>query len=267
MMSAPDEPAGRYDCAEPCYIATNIARNCGWATFPCGIDKKPTRPERDGGQGYKDATTDPERIAELWHRWPGPLIGIATGTASGIDVLDIDTHETALAWWTVAAKRIPPTRAYHTRSGGRHIYFQHAPGVRNTGSKLAKGVDTRGDGGYVIYWFGAGYHFIDPAQPAPWPDWLLECVLWQPPPPSPQRTSPDYHDKAIEGVIRTVAATTEGSRNRNNVLYWGAKRLRERAQAGQIGQTEAAALLLAAAVSTGIPEIEARRTIASAWRA
>jgi hypothetical protein len=115
---------------EACRVALNVAQNCGWAVFPCGANKKPTRPDREGGQGYKDATADPEQIAWLRRNWPGELIGIATGAVSEVDVLDIDTarHEPAAAWWAEASKRIPRTRLHATRSGGKHAYFRHAEG-------------------------------------------------------------------------------------------------------------------------------------------
>jgi Bifunctional DNA primase/polymerase, N-terminal len=103
-------------------VAQNIARNLGWPVFPCREDNKvPTRPKSQGGNGFKDATTDPREIAELWRRWPGGLIGIATGEMSGVDVLEIDVkYEMATRWWTVASKRVPPTRTYRTRGGGCH---------------------------------------------------------------------------------------------------------------------------------------------------
>jgi Bifunctional DNA primase/polymerase, N-terminal len=251
-------------------VAQNIARNLGWPVFPCREDTKaPTRPKSQGGNGFRDATTDPREIAELWHRWPGGLIGVATGEASGIDVLDIDfiKHPIALEWWDAASKRTPPTRIYRTRSGGVHAYFRHAAGISNTQSKLAHGVDSRGDGGYAIAWFAAGFECLDHTAPALWPDWLRDCLLWQPPKvePRPYVISPDHADKAISGIIRYVAAAREGERNRS--LFWAACRLAERVRAGQISQHEATALLAAAAKDAGLTDIEARRTIASAARA
>jgi hypothetical protein len=78
-------------------------------------------------------------------------------------VLDIDSgrHPEADAWWKAATSgeirpSILPTRVYRTRSGGLHAYYRHTSGVVNTASKLARGVDTRGGGGYAIYWFAAG---------------------------------------------------------------------------------------------------------------
>jgi bifunctional DNA primase/polymerase-like protein len=249
-------------------LAQNIARNCGWPAFPCSLaNKTPTRPKAEGGNGFKDATTDPREIAELWRRWPGGLIGIATGEASGIDVLDVDAkHPIALRWWAAASKRIPPTRVYQTRSGGFHAYFQHAPGISNTQGKLARGIDSRGNGGYIVHWFAAGYECLDHAPIAPWPDWLRDCLLWQPPKvaPPPYVTSPRYADRAIEGVLRHVATAREGERNR--ILFWGACRFRERVEAGQLDQGEATTLLVNAAQSTGLHGVEAQRTVASAWR-
>jgi hypothetical protein len=69
-------------------VAQNIARNLGWPVFPCGWNSKtPTHPRSQGGRGFKDATVNPDEIKWLWRRWPGGLIGIATGEVSGIDCL------------------------------------------------------------------------------------------------------------------------------------------------------------------------------------
>jgi hypothetical protein len=84
---------------EICRLAQNLARNCNYAVFPCSEQKMPLRPKREGGDGFKDATKDPDKIAWLWRHWPGPLIGIATGATSNIIVLDFDVkHDTARAW-------------------------------------------------------------------------------------------------------------------------------------------------------------------------
>ena len=121
--------------------------------FPCHENRKPACPH-----GFKEATTDPTEIIKLWRRYPGSVIGIATGKVSGRSVLDIDVkHEPALAWWRTNYRRLPSTRTFRSRSGGLHLYFQHADGIRNTQSKLCPGLDTRGDGGYIIYWFAVGY--------------------------------------------------------------------------------------------------------------
>jgi Bifunctional DNA primase/polymerase, N-terminal len=260
--------AGGMSAAEVILLAQNIARNRGWPVFPCGLETKaPTGSKADGGNGFKDATVDPGEIAWLWRNWPGCLIGIPTGAVSGIDVLDVDAkHEMATRWWAAASKRSPPTRTYRTRGGGHHCYFQHSGGISNTQSKLAHGVDSRGDGGYIVHWFSAGFECLDHAPIAPWPTWLRDCLLWQPPKVErrPYVSSAKHADKAIEDVLRHVATAREGERNA--ILFWGACRLRERTEAGQIGQGEATALLVNAARSIGLQDLEAKRTVSSAWR-
>jgi hypothetical protein len=242
-------------------LAQNLAKNCGYAVFPCREDKQPATLH-----GFKDASKDRDEIERLWKRYPGPLIGVATGEVSGIDVLDVDTkHPTAVRWWECAEKRIPSTSVFGTRSGGCHAYFRHAEGVRNTTGKLAQGVDTRGDGGYAIYWFAAGYPCLNDGPPTPWPEWLLECVLYKE--PEPKRgaiRTPDHSDRAIIGILNAVQTAPEG--RRNDLLHWAARRLKESTEGGFISSKDARSLLLEAAQVAGLPSLEALRTIASAWR-
>ena len=112
--------------------------------FPCAGNKRPTTPH-----GFKDATSDPTAFVELCKRYPGPLIGVVTGERSNFDVLDID--DAGLAWFNDNDDRIPATRVHETRSGGRHLFFQHQSGLRCSASKIAADVDVRGDDGYVIW--------------------------------------------------------------------------------------------------------------------
>ncbi len=244
-----------FDAAEACRLALNLARNARYAVFPCRQDKTPATPH-----GFHDASTDPDYITDLWHRWPGPLIGIATGARSGLSVLDLDVkHQSACAWWHANERRIPLTRAYRTRSGGAHLFFQHRPGVRNSGGKIAPGIDTRGNRGYVIFWFAAGFECIEHRPPAPWPTWLYDAI-WPPPRPQP-KPRPLQVTQNIAGLVRTLAEAREGTRN--TVLYWAANRLRERG----INEAEALHVLGAAAADCGLAALEAQRTVRSAWRA
>jgi hypothetical protein len=155
-------------------IAINLARNNGYHVFPCRSDNK--RPMTQ--HGFYDASADPDVVAALFASKPDALIGIRTGEASGISVLDIDIkHDAACAWWRRYERHIPATRIYRTRSGGIHCYFQHAPQVKNSEGKPIDGVDVRGQGGYIIYWFAEGFECLDHAPPAPWPRWLSH-VFW-----------------------------------------------------------------------------------------
>jgi hypothetical protein len=120
----------------------------GLPVFPCAADKRPTCPH-----GFKDASNDPTVVKALWRNHPGPLIGVPTGTASGIFVLDVDSakHESAAEWLDRQAPYLPDTRHHRTQSGGLHLLFRHRSGLRSSVSRLARGVDTRGEGGCIIW--------------------------------------------------------------------------------------------------------------------
>jgi hypothetical protein len=238
---------------EACTLAINLARCAGYSVFPCRDDKSPACPH-----GFHDASRDPAAILQLWHRWPGGLIGIATGVASGIWVVDIDVkHPEACTWWRTNHPRLLPTRTYQTRSGGLHLYYRDGDGIGCTTGRICKGIDTRGDGGYVIYWFSSGLTCHDQSPPAPWPAWLRDALT---PPPRPavaplHRTHPEH---AVAGIVRRVAEARNGERN--TLLFWAACRLLERG----MHLRDVEALLLPAAVNIGLTEFEARRTINSA---
>jgi bifunctional DNA primase/polymerase-like protein len=60
--------------AEALDIALRLAE-AGSFVFPCAANKCPTCPG-----GFKAAAGDPAAVKALWCRYPGPLIGIPTGT-------------------------------------------------------------------------------------------------------------------------------------------------------------------------------------------
>jgi hypothetical protein len=236
-----------------CQIAQNLARSYGYNVFPCAANKKPTL------KGWPDrARTDPEAVAALWRDHAGPLIGIVCGERSNLDVLDVDRkHVEALAWWQANHARLPRTRTFATRSGGLHLYYLHRHGITNTQGKLCLGVDSRGVGGYCIYWFAAGCECLDHSPIAPFPDWLFLELTYQPPAPAPS-ARPINPNRAIDGVLRHLGEAREGTRNGR--LFWAGCTLAKHG----IGQREAEALLIPIATGIGLSEYEARRTIGSA---
>jgi Bifunctional DNA primase/polymerase, N-terminal len=150
-----------------------------WPSFPCFADKRPACP-----RGFKDAALPTHGLATLWARHPGELIGIPTGAASGFSVLDVDLSKGGAEWWEKNRGRLPKTRLHETRSGGVHVFFVHRAGIRNTAGRIARGIDTRGDGGYIIWWPATGLGVLNADDLAPWPDWL------RPPPPEPVNFTP-----------------------------------------------------------------------------
>ena len=61
------------------------------AIFPLAARTKvPAISKEKGGNGCKDATTDSKQIMEWWTKYPHANIGLATGEANGLIVIDVD---------------------------------------------------------------------------------------------------------------------------------------------------------------------------------
>jgi hypothetical protein len=247
--------------------ALRIAEH-GRPVFPCHpVCKTPLT-----AHGFKCASLDPETIRQRWRRWPTALIGMPTGAASDIVVTDLDMKhgkDGIGAFERIRAGRsLPPHPLVGTVSGGRHLYFAAVPGRRVGCSidRIARGIDVRGDGGYVIVPPSPGYTVLQRAPLHPPPLWLLD-LMDPPPPPRPERQRPvvtDDLDEAAERLLRLVgfvASAPEGERNSR--LYWAARCAAENG----IPERSAAAALEEAATTAGLPKREVERTIASARRA
>jgi replicative DNA helicase len=155
----------------------------GWQVFPClPRDKKPLVRWADM------ATTETNMLMGWWDTTPNANIGIACGKRSGIIVLDVDAgHDgyESLADLIAEHGKLPETPVCKTGSGGEHIFFKH-PGIeiRNSAGKLGKGLDLRGDGGYVvaspsIHPNGNRYEWVvRPSQTplADMPEWMIDAL-------------------------------------------------------------------------------------------
>jgi len=235
--------------------ALELART-GVAVFPCGHNKIPATPH-----GFYDASTDAATVQELWHRHGGPLVGVRTGTASGIDVLDLDAKH-ANQWWADHRHRLPPTRTHRTRSGGLHLIFVHAEGLRCSTSKLSRGIDIKADRGCAIWWPAAGLPVLHEGPLAYWPAWLLAQLKPPTPPPPARPVVPD--DRRLQQILLRVATAHVGERN--DITFWAACRFAEMVATGLISETDAMALIIDAAMAAGLPHGEATASARSGLR-
>jgi hypothetical protein len=143
----------------------------GFSVFPCCYPSKaPATPH-----GFKDAVNEPSAINQLWEKYPGPLIGVATGAPSNVVIVDVDSvkHPEADMWEQVNRERLGRTLTYRTQSGGSHRMYRYPIGLRCSQGRPARGVDIRGDGGYAIFWPAAGCEIIDNFEITQLPAWLL----------------------------------------------------------------------------------------------
>jgi hypothetical protein len=186
--------------------------------FPCSLDKRPLI-----ASGFKAV----QRIEppDFW-----PLVGVPTGAASGFDVLDVDPD--GLGW---LADHPLQTRKHRTPRGF-HLLFR-AAGVRCSAGKIAKGVDVRGEGGFVIWWPREGLEVS--GEVGEWPEEILKLVLKSGDGGVTTRhhvKSAHAHGDGVDWVRvgepeRTVSVKLRGKYlllklertyrgNRNNCLFW-----------------------------------------------
>lgn len=237
----------------------------GWPVFPC----KPGEKVPATTHGCKDATTDLVQVGAWWEtEWN---IGIATGAASGLWVLDIDGAEGLEAVLDLG-HGIPGTLTAQTPSGGWHLLFADPGGLGNTASKLGPKVDSRGDGGYIvaapsIHPNGGRYRWGGKQDPEPVPGWLIR-LLRQPPKdnPRPLRTVSanigGYVGRACEAEAEMVATAGEGTRN--DTLNRAGWNLGQLVGAGVLDREHAWQLLADAARSSGLDEREINQTLGRA---
>ena len=183
----------------------------GIPVFPC----LPGRKSPSNENGFKGATTDPDKIRKWWSESPKAGIGVATGSfiptqpdmavrssddrstmndcvdskkRSGLVILDIDPEKSgqdSLDWYLAKHGPLPKTVTSKTGGGGLHYLF-HYPGyfVPSSQNKVAPGIDIRADRGYAVmppsrHPGGGTYqwlHSLDDVALADTPQWLLNRI-------------------------------------------------------------------------------------------
>lgn len=143
-------------------VAALRYQQLGYAVLPLAREgKKPHRmlplsPEGRGGVHW--ATRDQRMPPWAWAQDRAAGVGVATGSASQLLVIDLDVKGTSdgraelsafMGQYQLSWDGEPPIVA--TPSGGQHLWFRTPPGVA-VGQRLGilPGVDIKGDGGYVV---------------------------------------------------------------------------------------------------------------------
>lgn len=224
------------------------------------------------GHGFKDATTDVDRVAKWWAREPRCNIGLATGYPGSPDVLDVDVKDGAPGLASLARIRdVGLTRGSFamaaTPSGGWHLYYD---GTVQASATLKKhGIDFRATGGYVVApgsWVGTTRN---PRRYAWVPQrWNLAAngtVSWADirdflnPPPPPRMYGPLTLQDNATPIIGWFVKQPTGSRN--DALFWASCRILESGY-----PAERLDDLAYEARQAGLADAEIRKTIASATR-
>lgn len=256
----------------PLVEAAQRFASAGVAVFPCVPGGK--RPLTS--HGFHDASWDPVQVADWWSRWPEANIGLPTGSASGVDVVDVDMHGPVAGFAGFErARRAGLVDGWaamvRTPSGGLHAYYPADPARAQTSWQAATAaIDFRGDGGYVIappsiITVGdrsVAYELIATTKSAPVPmDARALREFLDPRPSAVSAMGAGLRvETDVERLVEWVASRGEGERNRG--LFWAACRL---AESGAESESARSALA-AAAERTGLPDPEITATIRSAYR-
>lgn len=125
------------------------------------------------GKWKLNSTSNLSTVRSLWDKVPHANIGIPTGSINGFFVLDVDGEKgyDQLQEWIAEFGELPATWQV-TTGNGMHLYYR-CPEFRipNTRGSLGVGIDTRGDGGYVVgpystsYREGIIYTFVNGRSP------------------------------------------------------------------------------------------------------
>ncbi|MFG2027057.1 bifunctional DNA primase/polymerase [Streptomyces sp. NPDC048825] len=238
----------------------------------------PTAPPCHGecgrfGHGVYDASTEPERIRELfaaapWATGYGIACGLEPHHLVGIDLDTKSGTDSSAALRELALRHlftIPETVVVLTPSGGRHLWLSGPPDVvvPNSAGRLAPGIDIRGAGGYLVGPGSRSAHGVystapgtSHLAPAPCPRALLRLLT---PPPRTHHPTPSSTGGHGQGLVQFVATAHEGQRNTR--LFWAACRAYENGIGDELVEP-----LVDAALQVGLSEREARSTVGSARR-
>lgn len=170
----------------------------GWLVFPlrtCG--KEPLIAKAMGGNGFRDGTVDPVRVAGWARAYPTANVG--TRIPESLTLIDVDPRnggDVSLAELEAEHGPLPPTLTVWSGrgDGGHHLYFE-APGFTATATRLTgTGIDLKThESGYAVLppsihpeGAQAPYRWGEPmCAPVRLPEWLAGLLRPAKPKPRP----------------------------------------------------------------------------------
>jgi putative DNA primase/helicase len=185
----------------------------GWKVFPVDRNKRPLIKDWPNA-----ATSDPDQIRAWFTRFARANIGVATGRRSDLFVVDIDKRDAGgPEEWEGLLYHYGETVTMTSRTGGGgfHLFFTAPPcELGNSAGKLALGIDTRGDGGYVVvppsvHESGDRYEWKLWIKPRHLPNWIAEALQNR----SSRKAAPFATDPVWieEGLRNTTLASFAGA--------------------------------------------------------
>lgn len=235
------------------------AMDLGWCLTPI-LNKVPVL------KGWPTLPRPTEADVRAWDA-QGYALGVRTGPASGVIVIDVDPG--APPEW-LSPDKFPDAPCARTPRGGLHFYFFCTdPPVRNSASKLAPHVDVRGAGGQVAMPGVPGREWIRPPNGS-LPAWPFPVASKPPRKAAPARVAmtpsgSKWADAALLKELEALSATGEGARN--NALNIAAFNLGQLVGGGELDEGLVVDNLQAIALGIGLPIEEIVGTLRSGLEA
>lgn len=225
--------------------------NRGLSVFPVSVETK--KPIVAWGK-YQTLPPAYEEI-QTWFRNGDCAVGVACGPVSNLFLLDFDFAKHPEAKEFYESHMFPRTWKEQTASGGLHLYFKWSEALNskqtNTVSKLWRGVDTRGEGGYSKICPSPKYEWIVAPYLSPLahvPDWLIRLL------PNRNIEPREIVSRADDWMIRELEAIDpqDPVRGRTPTFVRAIGRLKGKG----LNETEVRSLLTPWAIKYDYPKLE-----------
>jgi hypothetical protein len=191
---------------------------CGDPDCP-SVAKHPLSLPGGAVNGVANATIDEAELHRWWTKWPLANIGIATGRAAGLLVLDVDGPA---GLESVRGKHLPETPCVRT-SQGFHYYYRHPEVAVKNQVRLLPGLDIRTTGGYVVaagstHRSGVVYEWA--LHPEEFP--LADCPTWlhdllREEGRKAEHVAPPVAEQVVEGHRNATLASIAGTMRRRGM--------------------------------------------------
>lgn len=220
-------------------------------------------------QNWQNIATSDQAAIKVWQeqfRDRFSHYGVPTGLANDILVLDVDVKVDPRTgkngFDSLKELNLPQTFYQNTLSGGLHLFFKYPKDGKHYGQrvKFMSGLDTRGEGGYII-WYGTDCQI--PIADAP--QEFLELILRQKPSTenkSPVKVAPEIAKGIFESALLAIENAVSGERN--NTLNVQGYIVGQLVGAGSITREHAEEKLSEAALKIGLDKYETKTTVKSA---
>lgn len=266
--------------------------SAGFSLIPCKYKK----PDLKTWQEY---TIKRPTLREINHWFEEPTAGQSMGVVLGqvshnVIVIDLDGWDCVRLFQARFPSLLNTYTVLTGSLGGLHLYYRPESLPENLNVRIAGagGIEIRGNGQYVIappspHMSGNFYktqnrvgimRLEDMSEIAAWCQGLRDSQQAEQQQAivaaskGKQMELPMEVERRKRAFLQTVLSQeiarveTAGNGNRNVSLFKAGLRLANLAAGKELDWSDCEMRLLAAAISVGTPEVEARRTIASAWR-